>query len=57
VAAGTGFIPVLAPGVDPVIVYAGFAVLAAVVLIATRGRLGFEAREATQQTRSEVALA
>lgn len=57
VAAGTGFIPVLAPGVDPVVVYAGFAVLAAVVLIATRGRLGFEAREAAQQTRSEVALA
>ena len=33
-------IPVLAPTVDPVFVFAGFAVLATVVLIATRGRLG-----------------
>lgn len=43
VATGTGFIPVLAPGVAPVVVSGGFAVLAAIVLIATRGRLGFEA--------------
>jgi uncharacterized protein len=42
VATGSSFLPVLAPGVDPVIVYAGFAVLAVAVLIATRGRLGFE---------------
>lgn len=40
VASGTGFLPVLAPSVDPVVVYAGFAILAATVLIATRGRLG-----------------
>lgn len=57
VATGTGFIPVLAPGVDPVVVYAGFAVLAAVVLIATRGRLGFEVREPARQPSREVALA
>ena len=41
VATGSAFIPVLAPDVDPIWVYAGFAVLAAMVLIATRGRLGF----------------
>lgn len=42
VATGSDFVPVLAPSVDPVTVYAGFAVLAAVVLVATRGRLGHE---------------
>lgn len=42
VATGSGFIPVIAPSVDPVWVYAGFAVLAAGVLVATRGRLGFD---------------
>ncbi|HEV8282196.1 MAG TPA: CPBP family glutamic-type intramembrane protease [Candidatus Limnocylindrales bacterium] len=57
VAAGTGFIPVLAPGVAPVVVYAGFAALAAVALVATRGRLGFKAQGPAHQTRSEVALA
>ncbi len=41
VATGSAFIPVLAPSVDPVVVYAGFAVLAAAVLVATRGRLGY----------------
>ena len=41
VATGSAFIPVLAPSVDPIWVYAGFAALAAVVLLATRGRLGF----------------
>ena len=40
VASGVAFLPVLAPSVDPVWVYAGFAALAAVVLVATRGRLG-----------------
>lgn len=44
VATGTAFIPVLAPGIAPVVVYAGFAVLAAIVLLATRGRLGFTGR-------------
>ena len=45
VATGSAFIPVLAPDVDPIWVYAGFAVLAAFVLIATRGRLGFAPAE------------
>ena len=35
VAAGAGFMPVLAPAVNPVLVYAGFALLAAAVLVAT----------------------
>lgn len=43
VATGTGFVPVLSPTVDPVWVYAGFAVLAIGVLVLTRGRLGLEA--------------
>ena len=43
VATGSGFIPVLAPGVDPIVVYAGFAVLAVVTLVATRGKLGYRA--------------
>ena len=41
VATGAAFLPVLAPGVAPLMAYAGIAVLAAGVLIATRGRLGF----------------
>ena len=41
VATGSDFVPVIAPSVDPIWVYAGFAVLAAIVLAATRGRLGF----------------
>jgi membrane protease YdiL (CAAX protease family) len=57
VATGTAFIPVIAPGVAPVVVYAGFAVLAAIVLIATRGRLGYEAREPERQIQGEVAMA
>jgi membrane protease YdiL (CAAX protease family) len=55
VATGSGFIPVLAPSVDPVWVYAGFAALAAVVLTATRGRLGLPAVESRPV--AEVALA
>ncbi len=50
VAAGTAFIPVLAPTVDPVFVFAGFAVLAAVVLVATRGRLGLAPTESATRS-------
>jgi membrane protease YdiL (CAAX protease family) len=57
VAAGSGFIPVLAPTVDPVWIYAGFAVLAAVVLLATRGRLGLKLGETAPRARSEAAMA
>ena len=57
VATGSGFLPVLAPTVNPIVVYAAFAVLAVVVLVATRGRLGFDAAESAQQSRPEVALA
>jgi uncharacterized protein len=57
VAAGTDFIPVLAPTVDPVWVFAGFAVLAAVVLVATRGRLGLAPAEPAERTRTETAMA
>lgn len=41
VATGSSFLPLIAPTVNSVLVYAGFAVLALVVLIATRGRLGY----------------
>ena len=57
VASGVAFLPVLAPSVDPVWVYAGFAVLAAVVLVATRGRLGLAPGAPAEQTRTETALA
>jgi membrane protease YdiL (CAAX protease family) len=57
IAAGSGFIPVLAPTVDPVWVFAGFALLAAVVVVASRGRLGLKPSESAPRTRSETALA
>jgi membrane protease YdiL (CAAX protease family) len=57
VAAGSAFIPVLAPTVDPVWIYAGFAVLAAVILVATRGRLGLKPGEPAPTTRTEIAVA
>ena len=41
VATGSDFIPALAPGIDVIWVYAGFAVLAGIILVATRGRLGY----------------
>lgn len=41
VATGAAFIPVIAPTVAPVLVYAGFAVLATIVTGASRGRLGY----------------
>ena len=57
VASGAALIPVLAPSVDPVWVYAGFAALAAVVLVATRGRLGFPAEPGPVTGGKEVAVA
>lgn len=57
VAAGTAFIPVLAPTVDPVWVFAGFAILAAVVLVATRGRLGLARVESAPTSRGETVMA
>ena len=57
VASGIAFIPVLAPGVDPVWVYAGFAALAVVVLAATRGRLGLPAEPRPVVGRAEMAVA
>jgi membrane protease YdiL (CAAX protease family) len=57
IATGTALIPVVAPGVNPLWVYAGFAAVAAAILVATRGRLGFgEARGATNAS-EQVALA
>jgi membrane protease YdiL (CAAX protease family) len=46
VATGAGFLPVLAPDVVPLVAYGGFAVLAAAVLIVTRGRLGLHMTDA-----------
>jgi membrane protease YdiL (CAAX protease family) len=40
IASGAAWLPVLAPSVSPGLVYAGFAGLAVVVLVATRGQLG-----------------
>ena len=56
VATGTAFIPVLAPGIDPVVVYAGFAALAAITLVATRGRRG-SVSEASREVTGQPAAA
>lgn len=55
VATGAGFLPVLAPGVVPLVAYGGFAVLAAGVLIATRGRLGLRTTDAAAATGQRAA--
>jgi membrane protease YdiL (CAAX protease family) len=57
VASGVAFLPVIAPGVDPVWVYAGFAALGAIVLAATRGRLGLPAETRPVVIGKEVAVA
>jgi len=57
VATGSAFLPALAPNLDPVIVFGGFAVLAAVALIVTRGRLGFSPDVASVPQASGVAVA
>ena len=56
VASGVAFLPVLAPSVDPVWVYAGFAALAAFVLAATHGRLGLPPVE-PRRVPAKVAMA
>ena len=56
-ATGVALIPVVAPAVDPVWVYAGFAAVAAVLLVATRGRLGFGAATTEHGLSGEVAMA
>jgi membrane protease YdiL (CAAX protease family) len=50
VATGSDFIPVLAPSMDAIWVYAGFAALAAIMLVATRGGLGYRADAAGRVT-------
>jgi membrane protease YdiL (CAAX protease family) len=57
VATGVGFIPVLAPGIAPIVVYARFAVLAVAIIVATRGRLGFAPAVAGGQPRVEPVAA
>lgn len=58
VATGISFVPVIAPSVDPIWVYAGFGVVAVVVLAATRGRLGFASTEAgAQRIEQDIARA
>jgi membrane protease YdiL (CAAX protease family) len=55
VATGGGFLPVLAPGVAPLVPYAAFTVVAAIVLVATRGRLGFRAPDPDAGQQAAVA--
>jgi membrane protease YdiL (CAAX protease family) len=57
VATGGGFLPVLAPGIAPLVAYAGFAALAAVVLGATGGRLGLRSPESTSVAGPAAAVA
>jgi membrane protease YdiL (CAAX protease family) len=42
-AAGSAFLPALVPGFDAVWAFAGFAVVAVILVAATRGRLGYQA--------------
>ena len=55
VATGAAFLPVLAPGIAPIVAYAGFAVLAGVVLAMTRGRLGLASSTSASSLRTEPA--
>jgi membrane protease YdiL (CAAX protease family) len=57
VATGAAFLPVLAPGIAPVVAYAGFAVLAIVVLVATRGRLGLARPERAERAVTQPSVA
>ena len=57
IATGTALIPVVAPDVNPLIVYAGFAAVAAAILVATRGRLGFGPEAQQARKAAEVAMA
>jgi membrane protease YdiL (CAAX protease family) len=57
IATGTALIPVVAPAVNPLWVYAGFAAVATVVLVATRGRLGFGQASGPAHSRRQVAVA
>jgi uncharacterized protein len=41
-AAGSAFLPALVPGSNSILAYAGFAAVAVVLLVVTRGRLGYE---------------
>jgi uncharacterized protein len=54
VATGSGFLPVIAPEMNTILVYAGFAVLAVAVLIGTRGRLGYPAAPVAVQMASSA---
>ena len=42
VATGSAFLPIIAPELNAILVYAGFAVVAPAVLVGTRGRLGYK---------------
>lgn len=57
VATGDSLIPVIAPGFDPIWVYAGFAVVALVVLAATKGRLGYQPAIVPGSRASELEIA
>ena len=57
IATGTALIPVVAPDVNPLWVYAGFAAVAAALLVATRGRLGFGQEAQLPRQTAEVAMA
>ena len=57
IATGTALLPVVAPDVSPLVVYAGFAAVAATILVATRGRLGFGQSAQEPRQTAEVAMA
>ena len=57
IATGTALVPVVAPDVNPLWVYAGFAAVAAAILVATGSRLGFGQAAQLPRPAAEVAMA
>lgn len=56
VASGSAFLPVVAPGLDAAWAYAGFAAVAVVLLLVTRGRLGYERAVAAPRSADATTL-
>lgn len=52
--AGTAFLPAIAPGVNGIWAYVGYAVVAIVLIVVTRGRLGYGRAEGETPERAEA---
>ena len=58
-AASSAFLPALVPGLDSVWAFAGYAAVAVVLIVVTRGRLGYDAaeRDVRRESTGELATA